>query len=120
MTTNVLTFWELKESQFLARLRKVIEESQLIHSASQLKEVLQIENTEEIGRAIQKSIRIFQKLNIDSTPHFQQVYCAQNTSISIDWRLSSFAYLLILINCDSKYPLVAKTQIELIRNQLSK
>ena len=118
MTTTLVTFWDLEESQFLARLRKVIEESKLVHTASQLKEVLQMENDSEVDLGIQKAIRSLQKLNINIRPHFQQVYCAQNNILHIDWRLSSFAYLLILLNCDSEHPLVAKTQVELIRNQI--
>jgi len=115
MTTTLVTFWELEENQFLARLRQGIEESQLIYTASQLKEVLQLESQEEIHRAIQKAINIFNTLNFNSKKHFKQVYCAQNNTISIDWKLSRLGYLLVLINCDSEHPLVAKAQMELIR-----
>lgn len=118
MTTTLVTFWELEESQFLARLRNVIEESQLVHTASQLKDALQLENMAELDVAVQKSINALQSLNISSRPHFQQVYCAQNNSIQLDWRLSSFAYLMVMLNCDPQHPLVAKTQVELIKNQL--
>lgn len=119
MKTTVVTFWDLEESQFLARLRKVIEEAQLIHTSFQLKNALQLEDADEVDQAIQKSIRIFQQLNITVSPHFQQVYCAHSNCIRIDWRLSSFAYLLVLINCNSDNFMVAKAQIELIRNKLT-
>jgi hypothetical protein len=119
MTTALVTFWELEESQFLARLRTVIEELKLVHTASQLKEVLQLESMSDLDQPIQKAIETMQLLNMSSRPHFQQVYCAQNNSIQLDWRLSSFAYLLIILNCDPKHPMVAKTQVELIKNQIS-
>ncbi|MEQ8910332.1 MAG: hypothetical protein RIC95_14125 [Vicingaceae bacterium] len=118
MTTTLVTFWELEESQFLARLRKVIEESQLLYTASQLKQLLEIENDDEVNWAIQKAIQVLQRLKMDSRLHFKQVYCAQDEVIRIDWRLSSFAYLLVILNCDSEHPIVAKTQVELIRTKI--
>jgi hypothetical protein len=118
MTTTLVTFWELEENQFLARLRQGIEESKLIYTASQLEDMLQLENPEEIYWAIQKAITVFKTLNLNSKKHFKQVYCAQNNTISIDWKLSRLGYLLVLINCDSEHPLVAKAQIELIRNKM--
>lgn len=118
MNTALITFWELEESPFLGRLRQVIEESQLKYSASHLQAVLKIDNEEEMYWAIQKAIKTVKTLKLNSRNHFQRIYCAQNNLVIIDWRLSSLAYLLVLLNCDSEHPLVAQAQLELIRDKI--
>tara|TARA_R110002049_G_scaffold265234_3_gene441359 strand:- start:1147 stop:1509 length:363 start_codon:yes stop_codon:yes gene_type:complete len=119
MTTALVTFWELKENQFLARLGQVLEDAQLIHTASELKELLNLTDTDEIYWAIRKAIKTVKTLNINSKRHFKRIYRAENNSLSVDWRLSRLAYLLVILNCNSDHPLVAKLQVELIKNRLS-
>lgn len=107
------------ETEVIQWFREAMEQRELKYTATQLLETLDLNKVDELEEAIHRAFIACRKLDINTREHFQQIYCAQETYLCIDWRLSTFAYLLILVNCNPLHPLVAKTQIELIEHKMN-
>ena len=71
---------------------------------------------EEIHQAVQRAMQVCTSLNFSINNHFKTVYKAINEEIGIDWKLSSLAAYLVLMNGDTKLQQVAHFQLDIIRN----
>lgn len=74
--------------------------------ASDLAKALGYENTEKIGKALNKAIGVCMTLNIKIPENFTEVADGDTK----DYRLSRFACYLTTMNADIRNPLVAKAQ----------
>jgi hypothetical protein len=78
--------------------------------ASELTDRLKI-SEEELDNAMERAFNACVSLNIPIRNNFRSVYRSFENYLVTDWKLSSLACYLIIINADPSNPHVAKTQI---------
>lgn len=86
-----------------------------IHYASDLFKDESFKKEIAINYAINRAKRACTTLNVPLAEHFVSVYRAIDEEVYVDWKLSSFAAYMTLINGDPSDPLVAKFQQSLLK-----
>lgn len=78
------------------------------------------ETPEELSRAVARAMRACRRSGIPVREHFKPVYISDEEEhlVARDWKLSKFAYLLVLLNAETEHPLVSRLQVRLIRSFL--
>lgn len=95
---------------------EALEEKSLYYRASSLEDVF--ETADEISLALQKAMLICNRAGIPMHQHFNILYIADDQGLRTDWRLSKFAFCLVVLNGNSDLPMVGRMQLELLRHLL--
>jgi hypothetical protein len=78
------------------------------------------DNEKIINLAIQDAIKACSVLHIPTSSHFIPVYKSDKTEVFLDWKLSKFGCLLTLLNGNPENPNVARFQVDLVQEHLTK
>ena len=81
------------------------------HSASELMDLLDLESFEEIDQAVQRAIKGCQAMGIPVNRNFKQVFRYNGDCLEKDYKLTSLASYLVIINADPGNTKVAQTQL---------
>ena|ERR1700741_4497580 len=92
-------------------------EAKLNYFAGEVLEMLSIEEPEEISEALGRALKACRTLRIPVNRHFKKVYRFNGDVLITDWKISSFASYLIIINCNPVHETVAKAQLYFAMNQ---
>ena len=94
-------------------------DSQLLYYASDLVESLMIEDREELQFAIKRAFKACTALRISVRDNFKSVIRFDGVNLLEDWKISSLASYLIIINANPLNPNVAKAQLYYIYKKMS-
>jgi hypothetical protein len=78
--------------------------------ASDLRDRLKLKD-EELEIAVERAFKACRSLNISVSKNFKSVFRPYNDQLVTDWKLSSLACYLIVINANPEIPAVARVQI---------
>ncbi|AFD07467.1 hypothetical protein [Solitalea canadensis] len=83
----------------------------LQYSLSELMELLEIEQPNELLEPLKRAINVCVSLHISVEDNFKKVYKYVDGEMKPDWELSPLAGYLLMINCDPSNPIIAKAQL---------
>lgn len=95
-------------------------ETRLNYFAHDIMEMLNIEDAEEIAESLNRAFQACSTLNIPFNKNFKRVYRFNGEYLIADWKISSLACYLIVINCNPSHESVAKAQIYFAMNKTHK
>jgi len=72
---------------------------------------LNIDNTQEIQISLNRTFAVCKTLHISKPQNFQKIYRFDGKNLHIDWKISSLACYLVIINCDPLNEFVARAQL---------
>lgn len=78
---------------------------------------LNIKDLLEIETAIKRTFDACKILQISESANFKKIYRFDGTTLHIDYKISSLACYLIIINCNPTYQLVAQAQLHFAINR---
>jgi len=78
-------------------------ETKLNYFASEIMETLHIEDAAEIALSLNRTFQACGILHIPFNRNFKKVYRSDGENLIADWKISSFACYLIIINCIGVY-----------------
>lgn len=97
--------------------RQCFLEMRLDYFASDLIDMLEIEDVAEIEASINRAFNACRTLNIPIGRNFKKVYRFDGSDLMSDWKISPLAGCLIVINCNPSYEAVARAQLFFAMNQ---
>lgn len=95
-------------------------ETRLNFFASEIMETLDIEDANEMATALGRALQVCGSLHIPVNNNFKKVFRFNGRHLLTDWKISSLACYLIIINCDPANEQVAKAQLFFAMNQAHK
>ncbi|NMM49967.1 hypothetical protein [Marinigracilibium pacificum] len=104
------------------RFENAIREKGLSFNASSIIKLTGKELSNDINEAIFKAIQVCMNSGIPVEEHFMKYYISDedNHTVSHDWKLSKFAYTLVLLNKAPDHPFVSQMQTQMIREFLER
>ena len=112
------TFEQLQYNSLINNFLDSMAERNLTFYASDLLEKHGCQSREELGQAVKRTTEVCSCMHLPIQENIKTVYRSQNGQAVQDWRLSPMAYMLLVINADSRNQLVAQLQVELIKRAL--
>jgi hypothetical protein len=95
-------------------------EPRLNYLASDVMKTLEIEDPNEMDSSINRAIQACEAMHISLKRNFKKVYCFDGRNLIDDWKISSLACYLIVINCNPGYERVAKAQLYFAMNRATR
>ena len=92
-------------------------EAKLNYFACDIMETLDIEDAAEIATSLNRAFQACGSLNIPFSSNFKRVYRFNGKELIADWKISSLACYLIIINCNPCHESVAKAQLFFAMNK---
>lgn len=83
----------------------------LRYYASEIMEQLGYDFPEQASEALSRAIHACAAMGIPVTENFRQIYRYDGERLSADWKLSSLASYLLIVNADPYNPAVARAQL---------
>ncbi len=106
---KIYDYLDIRLSQ--QRLNQDFYNKRLSYFLSETMESLEIDDEFEISCSLKRAFLACRTLNISINNNFKRVYRFDGTNLIIDWKISSLACYLILINCKPDRESVAKAQL---------
>jgi hypothetical protein len=97
-----------------------VEDAQLNHLASEVLESLEVVDEAEIAESLNRTFLACRMLNIPVRQNFRRVFCFDGTQMIADWKMSSLACYLLVINCNPSHEAVARAQLFYVMNHPAK
>lgn len=94
-------------------------ETKLNYFASEIIDMLEVDDASEIALSLSRAFQACDTLNIPFSKNFKRVYRYNDEGISSDWKISSLACYLLIINSNPNNESVAKAQIYFAMNQVA-
>lgn len=101
--------WRSRKEQFSS--------PRLMHFASDIQEMLAITDALEFEEAVQRTFQTFESLNLPFEKNFKRVFRFNGSQLVPDWKISSLASYLIIINCKPSHETVARAQLFFLMTQ---
>lgn len=119
MTSYIIDIRQAGRSRIFDELEEALIHQALNYKASNLWSK-GFETPEGLSQAVARAMRVCRSTGIPLREHFKPVYVSDDEEHLVvqDWRLSKFAYLLVLLNAERERPLVGRLQVRLIRSYL--
>ena len=86
-------------------------ETGLHYFVSEIMETLDIDDADEIERSLSRTFQVCDTLRISVSRNFKRVYRYDGHNMIADWKISSLACYLIVINSNPGNERVAKAQL---------
>ena len=106
---KIYDYLDIRLSQ--ERLKQDYNNNRLSYFLSEIMESLEINDEFEISCSLKRAFLACRTINISISSNFKRVYRFDGTNLIIDWKISSLACYLILINCKPDRESVAKAQL---------
>ncbi|MDI1318172.1 hypothetical protein [Flavobacterium sp.] len=78
--------------------------------------ILDINDAVEIQVSLDRTFAICNALHISQLANFQKIYRFDGENLQADWKISSLACYLIIINCNPTNEFVARAQLHFVMN----
>lgn len=95
-------------------------ETKLNYFAGDIMETLDIVDATEITSSLNRAFQACGSLNIPFDKNFKRVYRFNGEELIVDWKISTLACYLIIINCSPSHESVAKAQLFFAINQTAR
>ncbi len=105
-----ITVYDNTTPHYIDDFIEIFNRRNCIHYASDLFKDKVFSKEIAINYAINRAKYACTALNIPLTEHFVSIYRSINDEVYVDWKLSSFAAYLTMLNGDPSDPLVANFQ----------
>ena len=112
------TIDQIQTNTFIDEFVNSLHERNLSLYATDLLECKGCSSLSELGEAVRKATEVCTCMHLPLQENFKVVFRSKNGQVIQDWRLSPMAYMLLAINSDSRNKVVAKLQVELVKNVL--
>lgn len=99
--------------------RQQVFETGLDFFASDIMGMLKIDDSTEISSSLKRTFEACSTLNFPFERNFKKVYRFDGENLFMDWKISSLACYLIIINCEPSHEYVAKAQLYFAMNQIA-
>lgn len=86
-------------------------DSKLDYFVSEIMEMLVINDPDEIASSVNRAFRVCEALQLSQGRNFKRVYRYDGENMKPDWKISSLACYLIVINSNPSNEHVAKAQL---------
>ena len=86
-------------------------DSSLKYYASDIMEKLNIKDDDDKALALTRTFQAFDSLQIPLNRNFKKVYCFDGKNLILDWKISTLACYMIVVNCNPSHEGVAKAQL---------
>lgn len=116
MNSLIVDLYSETANPIFNKFAEALIDMELCYRASSLKDVF--ETSYDISHALQSAMSVCLQAGIPLRKHFSIIYVADNQVLSTDWKLSRFAFCLVLLNGDTARPMVGRMQLELLRHLL--
>lgn len=80
---------------------------------------LNINDEQEIEISMKRTFAVCNTLQISKNQNFKKIYRFDGKNLYIDWKISSLACYLIIINCNPNNEVVARAQLHFALNRVS-
>jgi alpha-D-ribose 1-methylphosphonate 5-phosphate C-P lyase len=110
----ITTYYQFRENEALKTLQNVIEEQGLKYYAYDLYDLMHLNAYDELENAIARAIEICKTAHLPVRENFRIIFRDIDGDLVQDWKLSSVAYQLIIINGNPANNRVAATQVKII------
>lgn len=105
------------KNKALDQFYEIVADSELKFFASEML-LFGFNDMEQIEQAVERAIKICKSASIPVRKNFKSVYLSYQGTVICDWKISSLGRKLLILNADASIPLVAETQVELIKNKV--
>ena len=78
---------------------------------------LNIDNSQEIEISMNRTFAVCNTLQISKKQNFKKIYRFDGENLLIDWKISSLACYLIIINCNPSNEFIARAQLHYALNR---
>lgn len=78
---------------------------------------LNIDDTNEIQISLNRTFNACSTLHISKRQNFKKIYRFDGENLHIDWKISSLACYLVIINCNPTNEFVARAQLHFALNR---
>jgi DNA-damage-inducible protein D len=113
----LITVYDHTTPRFIEGFVDYFNRRNCIHYASDVFKDFNFSKELAINYAIKRAKYACTTLNVPISEHFVSVYRAIEDEVYVDWKLSSFAAYLTLLNGNPSDPLVASFQQKLLREK---
>jgi hypothetical protein len=119
MICNIIESFHAAASPVLDDFEEAIH-NQHLHFLASTFENIGFQPPDQISQAVERAIRICNNCGLPAREHFKLIYIADDSdhTVRMDWRLSKFGYLLVMLNGTPDNPAVAHAQLEMLRKYL--
>lgn len=114
---NKLKIYDYLDVVMQEHKKQQFENLKLKYFLSDIMSDLKIIDAEEIQASLDRSFAVCNALHISQLVHFQKIYRSNGDNLIVDWKISSLACYLILINCNPKNEFVARAQLHFPSNR---
>jgi len=90
---------------------------ELNYFVSDIMSNLNIDNAQEIEISLKRTFNACNTLRISKRQNFKKIYRFDGKNLHIDWKISSLACYLIIINCNPTNEFVARAQLHFALNR---
>jgi hypothetical protein len=90
---------------------------QLHFFVSDIMSHLNIDSAQEIAISMNRTFDVCNTLQISKPQNFKKIYRFDGKNLLIDWKISSLACYLIIINCNPTNEFVARAQLHFALNR---
>ena len=109
----------LEETPEELNRRKLFFENSFKYYTSDIMELLNIKDTDDIVSSLNRAFLACESLQIPLNYNFKKIYCFDGKNMIVDWKISTLACYLIVINCNPSNECVAKAQLYFALNQVT-
>ena len=101
----------LFNTNIIEQQQQYFNQPRLVYFVSDVMAGLNIEDTNDMDASLCRALQVCSNLQIPFNQHFKKVFRSDGENTMVDWKISSFACYLIVINCNPSNGLVAKAQL---------
>jgi len=112
---NITVYQQDIKNEIIERFIENMLDTNLKFFASELRQ-FGFGDMQEIEQAVKRAIRVCQATSTPVRSNFRSMYVSDKRTTICDWKLSSLARKLVIINSNASNPFVAKVQIELLNH----
>ena len=107
----MLKLYDYLDDKMVQQFEYQYQQTKLQHFASEVMETLDIDDETEIASSISRAILACASLNISIKNNFKKMFRFDGNNMVTDYKISSLATYLIIINCNPMHVHVAKAQL---------
>ena len=104
-------------SPFIEEFEEKFAQMNLLFYASEAGVEMEFDSIEELNEAVKSAMELFLSAAMPIKGNFLRIYKSTGDGIAHDWRLSPLAYKLVCMCGSTSNPNVARTIIQLIKNE---
>ncbi|MCX2744195.1 hypothetical protein OO013_09980 [Mangrovivirga sp. M17] len=117
MIYEIINYGTVRANPTFSRFEEALRDKNLSYNASNIIEITGKDVSQDMSEAINKAIKVCMNSGIPVEEHFRKYFISDDNmhTLSPDWKLSKFAYTLVLLNKAPDHPYVSQLQAQMIK-----